>query len=286
MLTSIQNPIIEAYKLRLDCGPREVQDFIHEFMDSPDAEPFTSNVDGAPGICVYDSRKPVEGLQTFGFEGAEKLKKKNSTLPRPEYQDEETHQINTTFEDGDLLVVQARENLPQSGGSTVLGKLRLAIHKAAVARGLIKPDPAHHYLWVTKFPMFTMNNSTGPGQGGASGFSATHHPFTAPMSAEDVDLLLIDPLKAKADHYDLVVNGVELGGGSRRIHNAEMQKFVMRDILKVFKPHQNLTRYQLTSPDERRTLKRLLPPLPSSRSRLSPTRRFRHRVRPPYRRDD
>lgn len=239
MLTSLQDPIIEAYKLRLNCEPSEVQDFVRKFMDSPDAEPFISNVDGAPGICVYDARKPVEGLQIFGFEGAENLKALYAGLARSEYQDEEAHQIDTTFEDGDLVIVQARENLPYSGGSTVLGKLRLAIHKAAVAEGLITLDPAHHYLWVTKFPMFTLNNNTDPGQGGASGFSATHHPFTAPMSAEDVDLLLSDPLKAKADHYDLVVNGVELGGGSRRIHNAEMQKFVMRDILKVCESPKN-----------------------------------------------
>jgi aspartyl-tRNA synthetase len=233
MLTSIEDPIIEVCKLRFDCEPERVQAFMRKLMDSPDAEPFISNIDGAPGFCVYDSRKPVEGLQTFGFESAEKLKALYSDLRHPGYQSEEVHAINSTFEDGDLLIIQARQNLPHSGGSTILGKLRLAIHKAAVAEGLIKPDPDHHYLWVTEFPMFTPHNDTDPGQGGTSGFSATHHPFTAPLSPEDVDLLLTDPLKAKADHYDLVVNGVELGGGSRRIHSAEMQKFVMRDIIKV-----------------------------------------------------
>jgi aspartyl-tRNA synthetase len=249
MLTSIQEPIIEACKLRLECEPSEVKAFVGKFMDSPDAEPFTRYVDRVPGFCVYDSRKPIEGLQIFGFQGAEKLKTFYAGLPLPAYQDEETHQINTTFEDGDLVIVQARENLPHSGGSTELGKLRLALHKAAVTEGLIKLDPTHHYLWVTEFPMFTLNNNTDPGQGGASGFSATHHPFTAPMSTKDVDLLLTNPLKAKADHYDLVVNGVELGGGSRRIHNAEMQKFIMQDILKVCKS-QRMPRSQLTSPDE------------------------------------
>jgi aspartyl-tRNA synthetase len=234
MLTSIQEPIIEACKLRFDCHPEQVRAFIARFMDSPDAEPFTSNIDGAPGFCVYDSRKPIEGLQTLGFEGAEKLKALYSELPRPGYQNKELHKINCAFEDGDLLVIQARQNLPHSGGSTILGKLRLAIHKAAVAEGLISPNSDHHYLWVTEFPMFTPNNGIDPGQGGTSGFSATHHPFTAPLTLEDVDLLLTDPLKAKADHYDLVVNGVEIGGGSRRIHNAEMQKFVMRDIIKVW----------------------------------------------------
>jgi aspartyl-tRNA synthetase len=233
MLTSIQDPIIETCKLRLDCEPERVQVFMKTFMDSPEAEPFLLNVDGAPGFCVYDSRKPVEGLQIFGFEGAGRLKTLYNDLPHPEYHNQEVRSINSAFEDGDLLIIQARQKLPHSGGSTILGKLRLAIYKAAVTEGLIKADPDHHYLWVTKFPMFTPNNDTDPGQGGSAGFSATHHPFTAPYSPEDVELLLTDPLKATADHYDLVVNGVELGGGSRRIHNAEMQKFVMRDIIKV-----------------------------------------------------
>ena len=86
---------------------------------------------------------------------------------------------------------------------------------------------------MTDFPLFTPENGVDPGQGGSAGFSATHHPFTAPKTAADVDLLLTDPLKAVADHYDLVVNGVELGGGSRRIHSAQMQSFIMVEVLKV-----------------------------------------------------
>lgn len=219
MLTSIEDPIVEAFKIKLDVDSKSVQKFIREFMDSADAEPFKKNVDGAPGIFVFNSRKPLEGLQGFGFEGAESLKS--------------TYSGADGFEDGDLLLVQARPNLPHSGGATLLGKLRLAIYKAAVARNLINPDRGHHFLWVTDFPMFTPDNSTDPGQGGSSGFSATHHPFTAPKSSDDLDMLLIDPLKAKADHYDLVLNGVELGGGSQRIHSSAIQKFIMKDILKA-----------------------------------------------------
>jgi aspartyl-tRNA synthetase len=233
MLTSIKNPIIEACKLRLNSDPETIQSFVRKFMDSPDAELFRLNIDGAPGFSIYDSRRPLEGLQTLGFEGAEELKSFYARLPRSPADDEETHEIKTAFADGDLLLIQARENLRFSGGSTMLGKLRLAIYKAALAQGLVEPDLRHHYLWVVDFPMFTLDNAADPGQGGAAGFSATHHPFTAPKSVFDVDLLLTDPLKATADHYDLVVNGVELGGGSRRIHNAEMQIFIMRDILKA-----------------------------------------------------
>ncbi|CZT10880.1 related to aspartyl-tRNA synthetase [Rhynchosporium agropyri] len=237
MITSIPAPRVEAFKLRLDASPKKVQKFIRKFMDSPDAEPFKNNVDGAPGICVFDSSQPIEGLQIFGFEGAEKLKaiwKQEINLPHLDYDDTGTRDSRRNFEDGDLIIMQARQNLLSlSGGSTAIGRLRSAIYKAAIAEELIEPDLSHRYLWVTKFPMFTPNNASDPGQGGTAGFSATHHPFTAPASAKDVDLLLTDPLRAIADHYDLVVNGVELGGGSRRIHNAEMQRFIMRDILKM-----------------------------------------------------
>lgn len=147
-----------------------------------------------------------------------------------------THENQNSLESGDLLVLQARPREPYSGGSTMLGRLRTAIHRAATAEGHIQNDPRHHYLWVTDFPLFTPNTSVPseePGQGGTSGFSATHHPFTAPKTAADVDLLLTDPLSCVADHYDLVVNGVELGGGSKRIHDAEVQKYIMRHVLKM-----------------------------------------------------
>ena len=81
--------------------------------------------------------------------------------------------------------------------------------------------------------MFSPTNDADPGQGGSAGILSTHHPFTAPKTPADVDLLLSDPLQVKADHYDLVVNGIELGGGSRRIHSAKMQEYIMRETLKM-----------------------------------------------------
>lgn len=233
MLTHIDRPAFEAFKVRLECSPAEVQNFVQSFLDSPDGAIFTSNPDGAPGICIYDPAKPMEGLSSFGHEGSEKLKSVFAEIRKEHWEDDETHAANRTFEAGDLIIIQARKNLPFSGGSTMIGKLRLAIEKAALAKGLIQPDPRHRYVWITHFPMFTLDDGSDPGQGGQAGFSATHHPFTAPRSQKDIDLLPWKPLEAIADHYDLVVNGVELGGGSRRIHNADMQKYIMKNILKM-----------------------------------------------------
>jgi aspartyl-tRNA synthetase len=233
MITHLDDPIIEAYKVRLDGTPQTIQKFLQEFFKTTEGERFEKNLHGGPGISIYNPRRPLEGLQSFGFEGAEAIKDFYSSIQKKELDSQEGHEIESCLDEGDLLLLQARPNLPHSGGSTALGNLRRAIYQAAITQGLIKPDPRHLYLWVTGFPMFTLENGDDPGQGGASGFAATHHPFTAPKTAEDVDLLLTDPLQAKADHYDLVVNGVELGGGSRRIHSAEMQRFVMRDVLKM-----------------------------------------------------
>lgn len=239
MITSLENPIIEASKMRLNGDTKTVQTFFRNFMASTEGEPFEKNIHGQPGVCVYDPSKPVEGLQILGFEAAEQLKDLYASIPQREFQSSEDYEIATSFDSGDLILLQARENLPHSGGSTSMGRLRLAIYKAAIAEGLLEPDLLHHYLWVTDFPMFTLEDGVDPGQEGAAGFSATHHPFTAPKTAVDVDLLLTDPLKAKADHYDLVVNGVELGGGSRRIHNVGMQKFIMREVLQMKKERMN-----------------------------------------------
>jgi len=227
MLTSLQHPIIDSWKIRLDGSPSEIQKFISTFLDSPEGDNFTKNAAGAPGVFVFNSQRPLEGLQAFGFEGADQLKQ----LFADAAESEPTAEME--FEDGDLLFLQARENLPHTGGSTPIGLLRLAVQKAAIKQGLITPDLSHQFAWITDFPLFTLNNGTEPGQEGHSGFSATHHPFTAPKTAEDVDMILTDPMKVVAEHYDLVLNGVELGGGSRRIHNAELQEFILEKILKV-----------------------------------------------------
>jgi aspartyl-tRNA synthetase len=93
-----------------------------------------------------------------------------------------------------------------------LGALRLHL---AHEHGLI-PEGRHDFLWVTDFPLLEWDAS-------AERYFAMHHPFTAPL-AEDAGLLRTDPAAARARAYDVVMDGVELGGGSIRIHDPEVQR--------------------------------------------------------------
>lgn len=101
-----------------------------------------------------------------------------------------------------------------------LGEVRKA---AAKMLGLID-ESVWSYLWVVDFPMFEQSKETGE-------LGAMHHPFTRPHP-EDVELLSTNPLAARAVAYDLVLNGNEIGGGSMRIHERDLQKKIF-DILKI-----------------------------------------------------
>lgn len=93
-----------------------------------------------------------------------------------------------------------------------LGHLRLELGKRL---GLI-PEKQLSFLWVTEFPLLEYSEEE-------KRFVAIHHPFTAPMD-EDLDLVESDPAAVRSKAYDLILNGVELGGGSIRIHRREVQE--------------------------------------------------------------
>ncbi|URA09117.1 aspartate--tRNA ligase [Thermospira aquatica] len=80
------------------------------------------------------------------------------------------------------------------------------------------------FVWVVDFPLFEWNEEE-------NRYDAVHHPFTAPK-LEDMALLETDPLKVRSDAYDLVLNGIELGGGSIRIHDMELQAKIF-ELLKI-----------------------------------------------------
>ncbi|KAI0536777.1 aspartyl-tRNA synthetase-like protein [Xylaria digitata] len=219
MITRLEDPIVEACKFRFTGTPQDSAKLIRDFFD---ALPNTTNKlggDSTPGVFVFDSSKPLQGLSALGHEAAENV----ASYEGPGW---------LSCEDGDVIIIHARKRQPTQGGSTELGKLRKLIYDTAVEKGLLPKGDSLNFVWITEFPLFSPNDGD-PGQGGSAGFSATHHPFTSPLTPQDVDLLRTDPLKAKADHYDLVLNGVEIGGGSRRIHVAEVQEYIMREVLKM-----------------------------------------------------
>ncbi|KAI0506936.1 aspartyl-tRNA synthetase [Xylaria bambusicola] len=218
MITNLENPVVDACKFRFNGSPQESGSFISKLFDMLPNTTHKLSGDSTPGVFVVDSSKPLQGLSALGHEAAESLLSRATDdwlLAR----------------DGDVIITHARK--PQlQGGSTELGRLRKLIFDTAVEENLMPKDSSLRFLWVNRFPLFSPDDGE-PGQGGSAGICSTHHPFTAPLSPADVDALKRKPLSAVADHYDLVLNGMEVGGGSRRIHVAEVQEYVFRDILKM-----------------------------------------------------
>ncbi|XP_068807933.1 aspartate--tRNA ligase, mitochondrial isoform X2 [Struthio camelus] len=123
----------------------------------------------------------------------------------------------------DVVLLAAGEH---KRACSALGSLRLESADLLEAAGLVLRDPtAFHFLWVVDFPLFL------PKEENPMELESAHHPFTAPHPS-DTSLLYSDPTKVRSQHYDLVLNGNEVGGGSIRIHNAELQRFVLEKVLK------------------------------------------------------
>ncbi|KAF2975596.1 hypothetical protein EK904_001369, partial [Melospiza melodia maxima] len=127
------------------------------------------------------------------------------------------------MQEGDVVLLAAGEHKQVC---SALGALRLLSANLLEAAGLALRDPtAFHFLWVVDFPLFL------PKAENPTELESAHHPFTAPHPS-DVSLLYSDPTKVRSQHYDLVLNGNEVGGGSIRIHSAEQQRFVLEKVLK------------------------------------------------------
>ncbi len=127
------------------------------------------------------------------------------------------------IEEGDLILFAAGEWLM---ACEILGRIRLFAAAALVEQGkLTIPANRFDFLWVVDFPLLSFDKEQ-------NRWYSSHHPFTAPV-AEDIPLLTSDPKKVRGQHYDVVVNGVELGGGSIRIHQPQVQKTVFEEVLQI-----------------------------------------------------
>ena len=174
------------------------------------------------GICIDGgsdkfSRKDIDKLteqaKAYGAKGLVWIRaaegEYNSSVNKF-FTQEQLGEIASVFDakPGDLILICSDK--PKVVFDT-LGFLRREI---ARRMGLLD-DKQYNLLWVVDFPMFEEDDETGD-------LKAMHHPFTCPK-LDQVHLLDTDPVSVKAEAYDIVLNGVELGGGSIRIHDKELQ---------------------------------------------------------------
>jgi aspartyl-tRNA synthetase len=125
--------------------------------------------------------------------------------------------------DGDMVFFAAA---PWEKACAILGRIRLEAAALLQKRGKlsIRADD-WKFLWVVNFPLMTYDEEQ-------KTYVATHHPFTAPVP-EDAALIDTDPKAVRGQHYDIVLNGTELGGGSIRIHQPALQKKIFEEVLKI-----------------------------------------------------
>lgn len=164
------------------------------------------------------SRKDIESdftkyASTYGAKGLAWMRVTENGLESNVvkfFSDELQQQLLDRFEaePGDLLLFVADK--PRIVNDA-LAHLRLLIGEKL---DLIDPDQ-YNFLWVVDFPLFEYDEEK-------KRWDAVHHPFTAPKE-EDIAMLESDPGKVRSDSYDVILNGVELGGGSIRIHDAALQ---------------------------------------------------------------
>lgn len=204
---------------------------ISEYVKGSDFKVFASVLENGGQVKVINvedyaniPRRELDGLveyvQGYGAKGLAWIQYSEEGIKSPFkkfYSDETFEAIKqaTGAKTGDLLLVIADQPAVVAQS---LGELRLEM---ARRRGLIDPEDLR-FLWVTDFPMFEYNEED-------KRWKAMHHPFTAPRH-EDVELLQSDPGRVKAIAYDMVLNGVEIGGGSLRIYNSDLQEKVFEAI--------------------------------------------------------
>ncbi|MDC3132167.1 aspartate--tRNA ligase [Opitutae bacterium] len=186
------------------------------------------NVKGLADITQGELKRLEESAKSLGAKGLAFVKAENDELKSPILKflsQEEQDNLKTTLnvENGDIIFFAASE---WEKACAILGRVRLEAAELLESRGLLTIDKnVFKFLWVIEFPLMLMDEEAGR-------YVSSHHPFTSPVP-EDIELLNTDPVKVRGQHYDLVLNGVELGGGSIRIHQPDLQKMIFEEVLKI-----------------------------------------------------
>lgn len=167
-------------------------------------------------LISFSQKHGAKGMAwiTIKLESSKNISEYEYTSPIVKFfNKEQIAEVMKTFEGkpGDVIIFIAdKPNL----ANDVLGRLRLEVAKLLN----LTPKEKYSLLWVTDFPMFEKE---------AGKLKALHHPFTMP-DINEITELNEDPTKLSSIAYDVVLNGVELGGGSIRIHNPEIQRKILK----------------------------------------------------------
>jgi len=186
------------------------------------------NAKGMAGATQGQIETMTEYAKSFGAKGLAYIKVENGEWKSPIvkfFSEAEKTALKTklAIEEGDLILFAADQWL---NACEILGKIRLYCGDVLKTQGKLTIDPKQfNFLWVIEFPLLGFDREQ-------NRWYSSHHPFTAPV-AEDIPLLKTDPKRVRGQHYDIVVNGVELGGGSIRIHQPDVQKTIFEELLQI-----------------------------------------------------
>jgi aspartyl-tRNA synthetase len=186
------------------------------------------NAKGLAGATQGQLDAMTEHAKSFGAKGLAFIKVEGGEWKSPIvkfFTDAEKAALTKklAIEEGDLILFAAEQWLT---ACEILGKIRLYCAELLKAQGKLSvPADRFDFLWVIDFPLLSFDKEQ-------NRWYSSHHPFTAPV-AEDIPFLKSEPKKVRGQHYDIVVNGVELGGGSIRIHQPDVQKTVFEEVLQI-----------------------------------------------------
>ncbi|HEY0456494.1 MAG TPA: aspartate--tRNA ligase [Verrucomicrobiae bacterium] len=186
------------------------------------------NAKGMAGATQGQIETMTEYAKSFGAKGLAYIKVEGGEWKSPIVKffsptEKEALTKKLAIEEGDLILFAADQWL---NACEILGKIRLYCAEVLQAQGkLTIPPEKFNFLWVVDFPLLSFDKEM-------NRWYSSHHPFTAPVAA-DIPFLKTDPKKVRGQHYDIVVNGVELGGGSIRIHQPDVQKTIFEEILQI-----------------------------------------------------
>ena len=186
------------------------------------------NAKGMAGATQGQIETMTDYAKSFGAKGLAYIKVEAGEWKSPIvkfFSDAEKQSLTRklAIEEGDLILFAADQWL---NACEILGRIRLYCADILKAQGKLTIDSNRFdFLWVIDFPLLSFDKEM-------NRWYSSHHPFTAPV-AEDIAHLDSDPKKVRGQHYDVVVNGVELGGGSIRIHRPDVQKKIFENILQI-----------------------------------------------------